>query len=162
MPYRRQLIMSAVALSIIAGATPAFAQSKNLVLESVVEVERSTTDPQGVVITSYAKPDVVIPGDRVRISLRYHNRGAEPVSNLKLRNPIPDGLQYDGTVDLAGFSLSIDKGQIWGQLAELTIAGADGTVRPATAADVTDVMWILPQPVAPGAQGSVIFFTRVR
>lgn len=162
MSYYRLLVLSAAAALLLAGGAPAFAQTNNLVLESLVELERSKTDAQGVVTTSYGKPDVVVPGDRVRITLLYNNRGAEPVTNLKLRNPIPEGLQYDGTTDLAGFSLSIDKGQSWGQLGDLTVTAADGSVRAAAAADVTDVMWVLPQPVAPAARGSVTFFTRVR
>lgn len=143
--------------------TPAAAQQgDNLVLDSLVELVKSETAADGTVTTRYAKPDVVVPGDRVRITLRFHNRSRQPIQNLKLRNPIHDGLQFDGTEDLSGFSLSVDGGKVWGQLAELTVTPTGEAARAATFADVTHVMWILPQTVTPGARGSVTFFTRVR
>lgn len=142
---------------------PALAQDgSNLALDSIVELVKTETDANGTETTRYAKPDVVVPGDRVRITLRFHNRSRDAIQNLKLRNPIPDGLQFDGTDDLAGFTLSVDGGTNWGQLAALTVTPAAGSARPATLADVTHVMWILPQPVTPGSRGAVSFFTRVK
>ena len=146
----------------IFSADPAAAQNQGLKLDSVVQLEKSTTGNDGTVTTVYVNPEVVVPGDRVRFTLSYHNQGREPVTNLKLRNPIPAGLIYDGTPDVAGFSASVDGGANWGALTDLTLTAADGTSRPATAADVTHVMWVLPQPVVPGSRGSVVFFTRVR
>jgi uncharacterized repeat protein (TIGR01451 family) len=140
----------------------AMAQTNGLALDSVVELERSETAADGTVTTRYSKPDVVLPGDRVRITLSYNNRGREPVTDLKLRNPIPNGLQFDGTNDLAGLSMSIDGGTSWGQLADLKLTAADGTERAAVMTDITHVMWVLEQPVPPGGSGSVSFFTRVR
>lgn len=142
------------------GATPVAAQG--LALDSIVELERSSTAADGTALTEYVKPETVVPGDRVRITLRYENRGRVPVNSVRLNNPIPDGLQYDGTRDVQNFSLSINGGASWGQLADLTLLTADGTPRAATAEDVTHVLWVLPEPVAPGARGSVSFFARVR
>jgi uncharacterized repeat protein (TIGR01451 family) len=140
----------------------ASAQGTGLVLDSIVELEKSETVADGTTRTSYTKPDVVVPGDRVRITLRFHNRGREPINNLKLNNPIPAGLQFDGSNDLAGFSLSVDGGTNFGQLSDLILTASDGTQRAANMGDVTHIMWILPEPVAPGGRGSVTFFTRVR
>lgn len=137
-------------------------QATGLVLDSIVELERTATAADGAVAITYVRPDVVVPGDRVRITLNFNNRGRAPVTNLKLRNPIPDGLQFDGTSDVAGLSVSVDGGTNWGALADLKLTAADGTSRAANLADVTHVMWILPEPVAPAARGSVRFFTRVR
>lgn len=147
----------------LANAAPLQAQQSNgLVLDSIVELERNDTAADGTVVTRFEKPDVVVPGDRVRITLRFHNRGRDPVTNLKLRNPIPDGLQFDGTSDLGGLVMSVDAGNNWAPLAQLTLTAADGTSRAATMADITHVMWTLEQPVGPGARGSVSFFSRVR
>ena len=146
-------------------ATPALAQAQdgnNLVLDSLVELAKTETADDGTVTTRFAKPDVVVPGDRVRITLRFHNRSRDAIQNLKLRNPIPVGLQFDGTDDVAGFTVSVDGGTNWGQLAALTVSSQGQAARPATFADVTHVMWILPEPVAPGSRGMVRFFTRVR
>lgn len=157
----RKLLLSL--FSAIFMITPALAQqADSLVLDSLVELAKSETAADGTVTTRYTKPDVVVPGDRVRITLQFHNRSRDPIQNLKLRNPIPDGLQFDGTDDLAGFSLSVDGGNAWGQLADLTVAANGTPPRPATLADITHVMWVLPTAVAPGARGSVSFFTRVR
>jgi hypothetical protein len=152
-----------VALALM--TAPALAQEQqgdNLVLDSIVELVKTETDANGVATTRYTKPDVVVPGDRVRITLRFHNRSREAIQNLKLRNPIPDSLQFDGTEDLAGFSVSVDGGTDWGALAELTVTPAGQATRAASMADVTHVMWVLPQVVAPGTRGTVSFFTRVR
>lgn len=156
------LVAAAAMLAIAFPVGTVAMQTNGLVLESIVELEKVETAADGSTKTSFAKPDVVVPGDRVRITLRYDNRGREPVTNLKLRNPIPDGLQFDGTSDLDGFSLSVDGGTNFGQLANLSFTAADGTQRAATTADVTHIMWILPQPVPAGGEGSVSFFTRVR
>jgi uncharacterized repeat protein (TIGR01451 family) len=146
-------------------ALPATAQVQdgdNLALDSLVELAKAETAADGTVTTRYTNPDVVVPGDRVRITLRFHNRSRDAIQNLKLRNPIPDGLLFDGTDDLAGFSVSVDGGTNWGALAALTVTPQGGAPRRATFADVTHVMWILPEPVVPGSRGMVHFFTRVR
>lgn len=157
----RRLILSLAPALLLAPA--ALAQEGNsLALDSLVELAKTETAADGTAITRYVKPDVVVPGDRVRITLRFHNRSRDAIQNLKLRNPIPDGLQFDGTENLAGFTVSVDGGKMWGALAELSITPAGEPARPATMADITHVMWILPEPVAPGVRGSVSFFTRVR
>ena len=158
----RRLIFALVPALLL--APPALAQdpSDSLALDSLVELAKTDTGADGTVTTRYVKPDVVVPGDRVRITLRFHNRSRDAIQNLKLRNPIPDGLLFDGTEDIAGFSVSVDGGTNWGQLAALTVTPTDEVARAATLADITHVIWVLPQPVAPGAGGSVSFFTRVR
>lgn len=145
-------------------ALPSHAQqpTPSLAPESIVELERSETAADGTITTRYVKPDTVVPGDRVRITLRFDNRGREPVTNLKLRNPIAAGLQFDGTPDLAGFTVSVDGGTNWGDLSALTLTATDGTTRSANMGDVTHIMWILPDPVLPGTQRTVRFFARVR
>jgi uncharacterized repeat protein (TIGR01451 family) len=157
-----RLLVLALGAVMATAAVPATAQNQGLTLDSIVELEVSATAADGTISTTFAKPDVVVPGDRVRITLRYHNQGRDPVTNLKLRNPIPAGLMFDGTPDTADFSASVDGGSSWGALTELKLTAADGSIRPATLADVTHVMWVLTQAVAPGARGSVVFFTRVR
>jgi uncharacterized repeat protein (TIGR01451 family) len=157
----RRMVLGLVPALLLVPA--ALAQDGNsLVLDSLVELAKTETAADGSVTTRYAKPEVVVPGDRVRITLRFHNRSRDAIQNLKLRNPIPNGLQFDGTENLAGFTVSVDGGKAWGDLAQLSVTPANEAARPATLADITHVMWILPEPVAPGMRGSVSFFTRVR
>jgi uncharacterized repeat protein (TIGR01451 family) len=157
---RLALIFAAASLFTLPAA--AQEQGASLSLDSLVELAKTETAADGSTTTRYTKPDVVVPGDRVRITLRFHNRSRDAIQNLKLRNPIPEGLQFDGTEDLAGFAVSVDGGTNWGQLAELSVTPGGGAARAATMADITNVMWTLPQPVPPGTRGSVSFFTRVR
>ncbi len=148
----------------LGGAAPVAAQTgtSGMVLDSVVELEKRETAPDGTVTLRYTTPDVVIPGDRARITLNYHNRGRVPFTNLRLNNPIPAGLQFEGSESLTGFSLSVDGGTVWGQLADLKVKDADGSERAAQATDVTHVRWVFTEPVPVGGRGSVTFFTRVR
>jgi uncharacterized repeat protein (TIGR01451 family) len=157
----RRMVLSLVPALLLVPVAMA-QDGNNLVLDSLVELAKSETAADGSVTTRYTKPDVVVPGDRVRITLRFHNRSREAIQNLKLRNPIPDGLQFDGTENLAGFTVSVDGGNAWGDLAGLSVTPAGEQARAATFADITHVMWILPEPVASGGRGSVSFFTRVR
>jgi uncharacterized repeat protein (TIGR01451 family) len=157
----RRLVLSLVPALLFVPAASA-QDGNSLALDSLVELAKTETAADGAVTTRYVKPDVVVPGDRVRITLRFHNRSREAIQNLKLRNPIPDGLQFDGTENLDGFTVSVGGGNVWGALAQLSVTPSGEPVRQATMADITHVMWILPEPVAPGARGSVSFFTRVR
>lgn len=111
---------------------------------------------------SYVTPDVVVPGDRIRVTLTFTNQGSSPASGVSLVNPIPDGLAFDDTADPAHFAVSVDGGKTFGLLATLTLPTAGDTPRAAAAADVTHVRWLWPDAVAPGQSRSVAFFGRVR
>lgn len=148
--------------SAAAASAPAAAQGDGS-LTSKIELEKSTpTTAEGRPEQKiYVAPDVVVPGDRVRVTLTFTNKGAAPASGVNLVNPIPEGLTYDDTADAAGFGVSTD-GKIFGELASLTVPVEGSGSRPATAADVTHVRWQWPDAIAPGQSRSVAFFGRVR
>ena len=152
----------AAAMLLIINAGSAAAQVTGA-LTSEIELEKSTpaTASQPTQKT-YVHPDVVVPGDRVRVTLTFTNDGAAPASGVNLVNPIPEGLVYDDTADTAGFGVSIDGGKNFGPLASLIVPVEGATGRPATAAEVTHVRWLWPDAIAPGASRSVAFFGRVR
>ena len=152
----------AAATLLIAGAQPALAQNTGA-LSSKVELEKSVPGRDGQTATkTYLTPDVVVPGDRVRISLAFTNNGSKPASGVVIANPIPKALLFDGTDDPAGFGVSIDGGKQFAPLSELSVP-IDGAVpRAATAADVTHVRWKWTDAVAPGQTRTVAFFGRVR
>lgn len=134
---------------------PALAQSQ-VALTSEIFVERTVTGADGRQRVSLETPGVVTPGDPLVFVLHYRNNAASPASNFVVNNPIPDSVSYVGT-ESAGSVLSVDGGQTWGELARLSVRNADGTSRPAGAADVTHIRWRIAQPIPAGAQGELRF-----
>ncbi|WP_428629077.1 hypothetical protein [Sphingopyxis sp.] len=152
----------ALAAVLAMGTQPAAAQGTG-VLTNKVELEKLTPAADGREATkTYTSPEVVVPGDRIRLTLIFTNNGAAPAAGVNLTNPIPAALIFDGTSDTAGFSVSVDGGKTFGALASLTIPITGAAPRPAVAADVTHVRWLWPDPVAPAQSRSVAFFGRVR
>lgn len=127
-----------------------------------VEVEKVEIDANGARSISFAKPEVVIPGDRLRYRLQLENKTAEPATSLKFVNPIPPEVRFVGTDDLDGFAVSVDGGKSFGALAQLRVATPGAPSRAATQEDVTHVQWTLAEPLAAGAVKTVTFFGAVR
>lgn len=149
--------MKKILLALFALLLPVAAQAAGSVsLVSEVFVERTETNADGRSVTTRAEPDMVVPGDNLVFVLNYRNDGAEPATDLVLTNPVPDSVSFSGTDD-ASAVVSVDGGKTWGALAALTVAGADGASRPAQAADVTHIRWVLSQPVPQGGAGELSF-----
>lgn len=155
-------IRTALAMAALFAGVPAAAQETGA-LTSRIELEKTVAGAAGQPARkTYVAPDVVVPGDRVRVTLIFTNKGAAPAAGVNLVNPIPEGLVFDETADPAGFGVSTDGGKTFGALAALTIAIAGGAPRAATATDVTHVRWSWPEAIAPGQSRSVSFFGRVK
>ncbi len=134
---------------------PALAQSQ-VALNSEVFVERTATDAGGQRRVSLEAPGVVTPGDPLVFVLRYRNDAAGPATDFVVTNPIPESVSYV-SAESAGSILSVDGGRSWGELAALSVRNADGTSRPAAAADVTHIRWRIAQPIPAGGQGELRF-----
>lgn len=134
---------------------PALAQSQ-VALNSEIFVERTTTDANGRQRVLLEAPGVVTPGDPLVFVLRYRNNAASPATDFVVTNPIPESVSFI-SAESAGSVLSVDDGQSWGELASLRVRNADGTSRPATAADVTHVRWRIAQPIPAGGEGELRF-----
>eukprot|EP01034_Spumella_vulgaris_P002157 gene2156-2809_t len=107
----------AIAAVLAMGSHPAAAQGTGA-LTSKIELERLAPATSGqAAAKTYVAPDVVVPGDRIRVTLTFTNNGAAPAAGLNLTNPIPEGLVFDETADAAGFSVSVDGGKTFGALA---------------------------------------------
>ena len=122
-------------------------------------LEKTVTE-NGVSTVQLAEPKVVIPGDHLLFTTRYHNEGAQPVTNFVVTNPLPSAvsLSIDGA---QGTEVSVDGGKTWGQLGTLKVSASGGSERAATAGDVTHIRWTIPA-IAPGASGEVQYHGIVR
>ncbi|WP_374391693.1 hypothetical protein [Sphingopyxis sp.] len=146
-----------LAAALLLGPQPAAAQGT---LTSKVELEKLTSaSPGQPAAKSYTSPDVVVPGDRVRI---FTNGGAAPAADVKIVNPIPEGLVFDGTSDLKDFTVSVDGGKTFGAIEMLTVPVAGAAARPANLVDVTHVRWLWSTPIHVGTSRAVAFFGKVK
>jgi uncharacterized repeat protein (TIGR01451 family) len=144
-------------LALFALLAPAMASAAdNVSLTSQVLVERTKPGADGKPVTVREEPGVVTPGDRLVVVLSYRNKGAQPATGFTLTNPIPASVAFTGTDDSSA-SVSVDGGKSWGSLATLKVKAADGTSRPAVAADVTHIRWSFAQPIVAGGAGELSF-----
>jgi uncharacterized repeat protein (TIGR01451 family) len=144
-------------LALLAFLAPAAAAAAEPVsLTSKVFVERIKPGADGKPVTVREEPGVVTPGDKLAFVLSYRNSGSQPATGFTLTNPIPPSVAFTGTDD-ASASVSVDGGKSWGALASLKVVAADGTSRPAVAADVTHIRWSFGRPIAAGSGGELSF-----
>jgi uncharacterized repeat protein (TIGR01451 family) len=146
-----KILLAAFALIAPAAALAAEAVTIN----SSAYVERTVQDSSGKARTVLEAPKVVTPGDRVLFVLTYKNGGTQPATGFIINTPLPAAITYEGTEGVQPI-VSIDGGKSWGTLAMLKVAQADGTVRPATPADVTHLRWTFAA-IPPGQGGKLSF-----
>lgn len=149
-------------IAMLALLAPAAAWAADEVrLTSEVLVERSVTQPDGSVRKVREAPNVVTPGETLVFILSYRNEGAAAATGFVVTNPMPASVTYAGSAS-PGEIVSVDGGQNWGALGSLRVSNADGTTRPAVAADVTHVRWRFAAPIAAGEGGNLSFQGVVR
>ncbi len=157
------MVRVAALASALAMGAPLAAAQQGGELTSKIELQKATPGTNGnAELYTYVAPDVVVPGDRVRVTLTFTNHGATPATGLDITNPIPDGLIFNGTNDATGFSVSVDGGKSFGALDSLTVPVENAAPRAAGMPDVTHVRWLWSQPVAPHQHRSVAFFGLVK
>jgi uncharacterized repeat protein (TIGR01451 family) len=137
-------------------APVAASAADNVSLTSKVYVERVKPGADGKPVTVREDPGVVTPGDRLVFVLGYRNGGGEPATGFTLTNPIPPSVAFTGSDDASAI-VSVDGGKSWGPLGSLKVVQADGTSRPAVAADVTHIRWSFGRPIAAGSGGELSF-----
>jgi uncharacterized repeat protein (TIGR01451 family) len=154
------LVAPAVALA--QGTAPAADLAAQAVkLTSETFVAKSVTDEKGVKSNKLFPATRVLPGDPLVFQLTYNNQGVKPATRFVINNPIPSGVAYTGVRE-ASATVSVDGGKTFGALATLKVKGADGKLRGAIPADVTQIRWTFAQPIAPKAKGTVMFYGLVK
>ena len=106
---------------------------------------------------------MVVPGTEVFYVITYRNSGDKPADSVVITNPVPAELEYVSVLGPAPANqVSVNGGKQYGTLAGLSVTDADGKTRPAEAADVTHVRWMLNAPLPPGDGGKVSFKARLK
>jgi uncharacterized repeat protein (TIGR01451 family) len=130
-------------------------------LQSIAQQQKVTVDKDGTKHIEMVPAARVVPGTEVLYTINYRNVGAKPADNVVVDDPVPAHMSYiaDSAIgDNTTISYSVDGGKTWGSsLAQLSAKNADGSTRPATEKDCTNVRWVVNGKVAPGAKGSVSF-----
>jgi uncharacterized repeat protein (TIGR01451 family) len=135
-----------------------------LEIKSIAELE-SRTVAAGRETVKLIPADRVAPGDRVIYTLEVRNTGATALVAPSLTYAVPEHMSYvaDSAVGPgAEVSYSVDRGRSFGSPENLTVPGPDGRLRPAAAADYTDIRWQLKNILKPNSVAFVRFRALVK
>jgi uncharacterized repeat protein (TIGR01451 family) len=153
----KKLLIALAAATMMVPAAPALAAAQqNVQLTSNMMVERVTKTADGKEQRKLEEPESVVPGDVIVFQISYKNAGSDAATEFVVTNPLPTAITFAGG-ESNGADLSVDGGQNWGQLANLQVKQADGTMRAAQPADVTHIRWAFSQPIPAGQSGQLSF-----
>jgi len=153
-------VLGLLATAIAAAQVPA----NPLAIRSVAEVESTSLDA-GRKTVKLVPADRVVPGDRVLYTLEVRNTGASAVDAPTVTHPVPEHMRYvaDSAIGPgAEISYSVDGGRSFDSAANLKVSGTDGRMRPAVAADYTDIRWQLKNSLKANSVAFVRFRALVR
>ena len=155
------VLMTGLSVSQVTHAAPPAAAADPRVdvkIDSVIMVERTEESKSGETVTKLFKPGAVkvVPGDRLLFTNSYHNLGQDEVTGFVVNNAVPKSVTFVELLDNWAM-VSVDGGKNFGKLSDLSVTDAEQESRPAIAADVTHIRWVLSSPIAPGASGELSF-----
>lgn len=128
-------------------------------LEGYVKLEKIVQGTKGP-LTVLEDPKVVVPGDKLVFWTSYANSGSSQVNDFVVTNPVPQAVRVSD--DYANrLVVSVDGGNTFDSLSKLTVQNSDGTVRPASAVDISHIRWKIAT-IAPGGSGKVEYRAVVR
>jgi uncharacterized repeat protein (TIGR01451 family) len=108
--------------------------------------------------------DHVVPGDLLIYTLKVRNAGSDPVATPQFIAPIPLHTSYVADTAVAPGAevlYSVDSGETFDKPQNLRVRGEGGTLRPATAADYTNIRWTLRHPLKPKSVAYARFRARL-
>ncbi|MFC3713938.1 hypothetical protein ACFOMD_15295 [Sphingoaurantiacus capsulatus] len=156
---RMKMKIMAAAMAATMAASGAWAQA--VAVTTRIFSETFVTGKDGAIERVLKPAAAITPGDRIVYVVTYRNGGRQPAADVVISNPISKHVELIGD-ETAGVQMSVDGGKTFGALQTLTVRGANGASRPARRTDVTNLRWILTQPVAAGAEGQVTFKARLK
>ena len=138
----------------------AYGQQGAISLKATALVEQTVTNPDGTTSTKMVQAQSVRPGTDVFYRIAFTNVSNDTATGLVINDPIPQSMVYK--VDSAYGAnttpqVSVDGGNNFGALESLTVLDELGNPRPAVAADVTHLRWLVNYPLNPGDEGNVSF-----
>lgn len=136
-----------------------------LVSRSEVDVVQKNDKGEKVLTRVDTAKANVVPGDTVIFTITYVNNGDQPATGVTINNPVPQHMVYlDKSAQGSGarIDFSVDKGKTYGAMNILKAKTASGKEKPAAAEDITNVRWVLENPLKPGSSGNVSYRAKVK
>jgi uncharacterized repeat protein (TIGR01451 family) len=142
---------------------PAFAVADpNIQLDMQVKKEL-IVEENGQEVTQWIDADEVLPGEKLKYTVRYVNMGDEPATQVRIENPIPALSVYvtDSASGLGSIIVfSADGGAKYDPADQVTyevaVFGGGIDQRIAKPERFTNIRWLIEQ-VPPGSEGEVSF-----
>jgi uncharacterized repeat protein (TIGR01451 family) len=135
-------------------ATQVLAQEKGcILLKTVAEIEKITTDARGEKSTQLVPAEKIVPGDEVVYTVSATNICDQAAEHVVIDNPVPEHMKYVASTAIGpgtDVTFSIDGGFNFGKPDALKVTNTDGSERPAVAADYTNIRWVMRNPLKPG------------
>ena len=128
-------------------------------VHTTVHKQESFVNEAGESETRLVPADVVVPGETVFYTITFTNVSDQPADNVVITNPIAEDLMFlEGSAFGPGTEIqfSADGGSTYARADELTVT-ENGEVRPADAADITHVRWLMQYDLEAGAQATARF-----
>jgi uncharacterized repeat protein (TIGR01451 family) len=136
-----------------------------VILENTVKKVESNETASGFVEQRLVEVASVLPGDELRYTITFSNRGTQTAAagSIVITNPLPEGTQYiEGTAAGADTDIvfSLD-GENFEPAAALMLESQTPPV-PATASDYRAIRWTYGPELAGGESGAVSFDLRLQ
>ena len=151
-----EILLSALIAPAFAVADPNIQLDMQVAKEVIIE-------ENGLEVTRWVDAQEVLPGEKLKYTVRYVNLGDEPATQVRIENPIPE-LSVYVTDSAAGEGTTIvfsaDGGAQYSSREQVTyevaVFGGGKDRRLATAERFTNIRWLIEQ-VPPGSTGEVSF-----
>lgn len=136
----------------------------SLSIRTIAEVEAKSLE-RGREVVKLIPADRVVPGDRLIYTLEVRNLSATPLDAPTVSHLVPEHMQYvaDSAVGPgATVTYSVDGGRTFDRPQNLKVPARDGGLRPAIAADYTNIRWQLKNTLKPNSVAFVRFRALVK